>query len=424
MKVCHPVALIALVSATLLSSHPALAQFSQQGSKLVGTGAVGFADQGASVSVSADGNTAIVGGDGDNNFAGAAWVWTRSGGVWTQQGAKLVGSAAVGNAHQGVSVSVSADGNTAIVGGLLDNSNAGAAWVWTRSGGVWTQQSTKLVGSGAVGTALQGISVSLSADGNTAIVGGNRDNGNAGAAWIWTRSGGVWTQQSTKLVGSGTVGNAQQGVSVCLSGDGNTAIVGGESDNHAAGAAWVWTRSGGVWTQQGAKLVGSGGSADALQGSSVSLSADGNTAITGGWEDNSNAGAAWVWTRSGGVWTQQGAKLVGSGAVGPDVEQGWSVSLSADGSTAIVGGFADNGDTGAAWVWTRSGGVWTQQSTKLVGSGAVGAALQGRSVSLSADGNTAIVGGESDNNSTGGAVWIFVRAAGSVVPSRRRAVKH
>src|SRR5450830_1918268 len=99
MKIRHPIALIVLVCATLLSSHPGLAQFSQQGPKLVGTGAAGSARQGQSVSLSADGNTAIVGGFADNSFAGAAWVWTRSGAVWTQQGSKLVGSGAVGSAE-------------------------------------------------------------------------------------------------------------------------------------------------------------------------------------------------------------------------------------------------------------------------------------------------------------------------------------
>src|SRR5450830_629036 len=286
MKMRHLVALIVLASATLLSSHPALAQFSQQGPKLVVTAAVGNAGQGLSVSVSADGNTAIVGGWQDSSNAGAAWVFTRSAGVWTQQGTKLVGSGAVGAANQGLSVSLSADGNTAIVGGDLDNSQAGAAWVWTRSAGVWTQQGSKLVGSGAVGIADQGLSGSLSADGNTAIVGGNSDNGYAGAAWVWTRSAGVWTQQGTKLVGSGAVGVASQGASVSLSADGNTAIVGGDNDNNTVngnpGAAWVFTRSAGVWTQQGSKLVGSGAVGAADQSCSVSLSADGNTAIVGG----------------------------------------------------------------------------------------------------------------------------------------------
>ena len=403
--------LLVLVCATLLSAQPARAQFSQQGPKLVGTGAVGNAGQGVSVSLSADGNTAIVGGPSDNSNAGAAWVWTRSGGVWTQQGTKLVGSEGFGVASQGSSVSLSADGNTAIVGG--PGPPVGAAWVWTRSGGVWTQQGGKLVASDASVMPVLGSSVSLSADGNTAIVGGPNDNFLAGAAWVWTRSGGVWTQQGTKLVGSGAVGtNAQQGISVSLSADGNTAIVGGRGDNSFVGAAWVWTRSGGVWTQQGTKLAGSGAVGNARQGYSVCLSADGNTAIVGGVNDNGFVGAAWVWTRSGGVWTQQGAKLVGSGAQGSFLLQGASVSLSGDGNTAIIGGIPDNG-AGAAWVWTRSGGVWTQQGTKLVGSGAVGIASQGISVSLSDDGNTAIVGGDNDNFSAGSA-WVFTNSTPSV----------
>ena len=74
MKMRHLAALIVLVCATLLSSHPALAQFSQQGPKLVATDAVGNDEQGTSVSLSADGNTAIVGGPLDHGYVGAAWI--------------------------------------------------------------------------------------------------------------------------------------------------------------------------------------------------------------------------------------------------------------------------------------------------------------------------------------------------------------
>jgi hypothetical protein len=249
---------VLLCAALLVTPQPALAQFTQQGSKLIGTGAVGTADQGQSVAFSADGNTAIVGGPTDNGNIGAAWVYTRSGGVWTQQGGKLVGTGGVGAAQQGNSVALSADGNTAIVGGNLDNGNIGAAWVYTRSGGVWTQQGSKLEGTGAVGAAQKGFSVALSSDGNTAMVGGIGDNAFAGATWVFTRSGGVWSQQGAKLVGSDAIGAAQQGHSVTLSSDGNTAIVGGHNDNGGVGAAWVYTRSGDVWTQQGSKLVGTG----------------------------------------------------------------------------------------------------------------------------------------------------------------------
>jgi len=164
--------------------------------------------------------------------------------VWTQQSAKLFGSDAIGSASdQGISVALSADGNTAIVGGVGDNINSGAAWIWTRNGGVWTQQPTKLAGSGAAGSAMQGQSVALSSDGNTAIVGGDYDNSKGGATWIWTRSAGVWTQQADKLVGSGGAGAGEQGFSVSLSADGNTILVGGRQDNNNVGAAWVFARA-------------------------------------------------------------------------------------------------------------------------------------------------------------------------------------
>jgi Putative Ig domain/FG-GAP repeat len=157
-------------------------QLSQQGPKLVGTLANGAAQQGASVVLSDDGNMAIVGGPGDNNGQGAVWVYTRSGAIWTQQGPKLVGPGA--SSRFGSSVSLSADG-TAIVGGPGENNGQGAAWLYTRSGGVWTQQGNKLSGADVSGAAQQGSSVSLSADGSTAIVGGLGDGGGAGAAWIY-----------------------------------------------------------------------------------------------------------------------------------------------------------------------------------------------------------------------------------------------
>lgn len=115
--------------------------------------------------------------------------------------------------------------------------------MWTRSAGVWTQQGPKLVSSGSIGVGLQGWSVSISANGNTAIIGANDDNSGAGAAWVWTRSGGIWTQKGTKLVGLGALGNAFLGRSVFVSADGNTVIIGGIADNSFVGAAWVFASS-------------------------------------------------------------------------------------------------------------------------------------------------------------------------------------
>lgn len=179
-----------------------------------------------------------------------------------QQGAKLVCTGNIGGANLGQSVALSADGNTAIVGGIRDNADKGAVWIFTRSGTTWTQQQ-KLVGAVSVqvtnGYVYQGTSVAISADGNTVLFGASADNNYVGAAWVFTRSGTTWTQQGSKLVASNYLGSDPgQGLSVSLSADGNTAMVGGHRDNNDKGAAWIYTRSAGTWTQQ-QKLIGTGG---------------------------------------------------------------------------------------------------------------------------------------------------------------------
>jgi len=420
------------------TQHPA----TQQGNKLIGAGGLGNGgtgyvgiQQGFSVAVSADGNTAIVGGIYDNQYNGAAWVYVRSGNSWVQQGPKLVASDLVGSPYFGVSVALSADGNTAAIGGPNDSDYVGATWVFVRSSGVWTQQGSKLVSndyyswvdvSQNYSGAQQGTSVALSADGNTLITGGWGDSLNKGAAWIFNRSGSVWTQTS-KLVGTGATendgslipGRAWQGWSVGLSADGNTAIVGGPYDSLVTGmsttglgAAWIYIRSGSTWTQQGSKLVGSGASWDANEGTSVALSADGNTAIIGGPYDHYDTGAVWIFVRSGSTWSQQGTKLIGTGALNSSnfgIEQGFSVALSADGNLAIAGAPMDNIQGGATWIYGRSGNTWTQNS-KLVGTSGIRNGVtnegQGWSVALSADGVTLFTGSPTDNNDTG-AVWVF-----------------
>jgi hypothetical protein len=395
-------------------------QFLQQGPKLVATDAIGNAQQGRSVAISADGKTAIIGGYNDNSPIGAAWVWRRNGENWIQ-GPKLIGSGVYFNPqYPRQTIAIAADGNAAII------ANSSTAQIWTRNGEVWSKQGPSLApvipSCGSLSCQYL-YAVSLSADGNTAILGGRYDDANPGAvggAWIFTRNGNSWTQQGHMLIPIDAGGDVNDITSVALSADGNTCILGGMQDNNYVGAAWVWTRIGGGWTQQGPKLVGSGavggannGNGTAGQGYSVSLSADGNTAIVGGNFDgvlpSNNTGAVWIWTRSGGVWTQQGPKLVGPGGVSASTVQGFSVSLSADGNTALVGGAAGYSQTSSALVWTRSGGVWTHQGTKLIGSGAVGSGNGQQpavSVSLSADGNTALVGGYGDNGGAG-AVWVF-----------------
>jgi hypothetical protein len=401
---------------------PASAQFYQQGPKLLGTGIAGTtAYLGWAVAISADGNTAIVSGldmtpvrDGLDSAVWAAWVFTRGNGVWSQQGQTL----RVPKRRGPPVFALSANGNTAIVGGgLANNDGVADVWVFTRTNGLWSDQ--ELVGAQDAEPLdlVVPLPASISADGNTAIVGWYNQHNDTGGAWLFTRSNGAWAKQVQKLVvtnAKGPLGPFFTGVFVALSADGNTAMVGGPADNRRFGAAWVFTRTNGVWAEQ-AKLVGSGAAGEPTsfvdQGVGVSLSADGNTAMVGGISDNHLAGAAWVFTRSNGVWTQQGQKLVGTGAVGY-VGQGKSVSLSADGNTAIVGGMYDNKDTGAAWIFTRANEVWTQLGQKLTGTASAGGSWQGDSVALSADGTTAIVGGPADDQNTG-AAWVFTRSNGS-----------
>jgi hypothetical protein len=380
--------------------------FVQQGSKLTGGGESGKGLFGFRVALSADGSTALVGGSADNSHVGAAWVFTRSGSTWTQQGEKLTGGEESGKAEFGKGVALSGDGDTALIGGLLDNGGAGAAWVFTREGETWSQQGAKLTGSGEVGEGRFAFSVALSGDGDTALIGGGGDNGEVGAAWVFTRSGSTWEQQGEKLTGGGEVGKGHFGFSVALSGDGDNALVGGLTDNGEVGAAWVFTRSGSTWTQQGEKLTGGEESGKAEFGESVALSGDGGTALIGGYADNAEVGAAWVFTREGEAWSQQGPKLTGGGEVG-EGRFSFSVGLSADGDTALVGGGGDNGGVGAVWVFTRSGSTWTQQGEKLTGGGLVGEAHFGFSVALSADASTGLVGGPADKTELG-AAWVFV----------------
>ncbi len=393
------------------------AQFVQQGAKLVGTGAVGTANQGDKVAISADGGTVILGGPNDDAITGAAWVFTRAGDAWAQQGAKLVGTGAVGPARQGSSVGVSGDGNTAVVCGEYDANYTGACWVFARSGDVWSQQGAKLVGTGAVGAAFQGVSAAISADGATIIVGGPEDDSGVGAAWVFARAGGAWPQQGGKLTGAGAVGGAAQGWSVALSADGDTAVVGAPGDDANAGAAWVYRRGAGLWSQQGAKLVGTGAAGAAQQGVSVAVSADGDTIVVGGNADDAGLGAAWAYTLGADGWSQQGGKLTGADASSAG-RQGVSSALSADGSTAIVGGWRDGAGTGAAWVYRRRGEAWSQLGSKLVGADAVGPGGEGISVAISADGDTALVGGWADDDAVG-AAWVWECGAPAITAQPR-----
>ncbi len=253
----------------------------------------GYSGFGESVALSSEGNIALIGGsDGEE---GAAWVFTHSGGGWTES-AMLTGEEEIDESIFGASVALSSEGNTALIGGYDDDGGEGAAWIFTNSGGVWKPQGKKLTEE-VYTSNFFGYSVALSSTGNTALIGAEADNNGEGSAYVFTRSSGKWTRQAKFLSSvSEETDVAYFGASVALSSNGDTALVGASFD---AGAAYVFTYSGGKWKQI-EKLTGKDEGSESKFGTSVALSSEGNTALVGSpfekglFEDEKEAGAAWV----------------------------------------------------------------------------------------------------------------------------------
>jgi hypothetical protein len=203
--------------------------------------------------------------------------------------------------------------------------------------------------------------------------------------------------------------SGKYGNSVALSSDATTALIGGFEDNGGAGSAWFLTRDASGWHQQ-PKVTTKGTVGAAWFGDSVALSDDGGTALIGAPLDNVSVGSAWVFTHSTSGWTQQ-AKLIGS-APSSTVQDGFGVdvALSGDGNTALVGAYTYNNTRGAAFTYQRSGDSWVQFGGTLTGAGEKVSAYYGSSVALAADGKTALIGGPSDDEGVG-AAWAYARTA-------------
>jgi hypothetical protein len=378
---------------------------------------------GRSVSISGNGNTAIVGvwkDDDTYTDSGSAYIFTRSGSSWSQQ-TKITNPDPAGNDQFGYSVAISEDGNTVIVGAAYDDiawPNQGSAYIFTRFGSSWTQH-TRLLASDRAQTDYFGNAVGISGDGNTAIVGAYADDddggviNNSGSAYIFTRSGDSWSEH--KIPNPDPSGGDQFGNAVAISSDGNTVIVGAAYDDDAtyvnSGSAYIFTRSGSSWTEQQHIPNPDPQQYDNF-GHSVAISGDGNTAIMGAFLDTVTAyqqGSAYIFTRSGSSWSQQ-AQLVASDAAQADYF-GWSVGISGDGTTALVGSPQDDdagNSSGSAYIFTRSGSSWTQQQ-KLKASDEQIYDEFGTSVAISANGTTAIVGAWVDDAIyvDGGSAYIF-----------------
>lgn len=342
------------------------------------------------------------------------------------------------------------------------------------------------------GGTLLGDSVAISGDGTTIAIGApheasaasgingsQNDNSlyNSGAVYVFTRSGNAWAQQAY-IKASNPKMSADFGHMVALSADGNTLAVSayfessnarGVNGNQAdesipqAGAVYVFTRTANRWAQQAyikASNTGEAGVGDEFGdgdqfGFSLAISDDGNTIAVGANAEDSNAsgingnqadnsaissGAVYVFNRTGGTWAQQ-AYVKASNAAG-GMQFGYGVTLSADGSALAVGGFDEGGasreingpqargrtGSGAAYVFTRSGGAWSQQAYIKAANAEQNDSL-GAAVALSDDGNTLLVGSlDEDCLATGvnppnpscsedwkddtstGAAYVFVRA--------------
>jgi cysteine-rich repeat protein len=327
--------------------------------------------------------------------AGAVYVYARQGTTWALQ-TYLKASNTDAFDNFGFGLSLSADGATLAVGAYQeasaatgiggdqsDNSRygAGAVYVYTRTGTLWSQQAYLK----AIGTRNFGVSVALSSDGSTLAVGGYGESSGAtgidgdptdqsapasGAAYVFTRTGATWHQQAY-VKASNTDAGDFFGYSVALSRDGATLAVGapweasaatgidgpqGDNSIGSAGAVYVYTRSGVTWAQAAYVKASHAGFQDF--GWSVALSGNGSALLVGAPDESTdargidgaataetspNAGAAYLFSRTGTTWAQQHYIK----ASHPDEfdQFGHGIAISSDGSTSVVGAFWESGSS-------------------------------------------------------------------------------
>jgi hypothetical protein len=327
----------------------------------------------------------------------------------------------------GSGVALSADGSRALIGAEFDITGAGktgSARVFVRSGSVWSEEAT-LVAVGGDPFDRFGASVTLTADASRALISMPYDETaaglHAGSARVFLRSGSSWTEEAT-LVAPDGVAEDYFGGDVSLSADGIRALVGAEADDTpagpGAGTAHVFVRSDASWTEE-AMLLPSDGAARDWFGLAVSLSADGSVALIGAALDDTAAGtdtgSARIFVRSGTTWIESATLLAPDARA--DDSMGYAVSLSGDGSRALVG--VERDDTpatsfanGSARLFVGSGGTWSQVAV-LVAPDSRGYDRFGNAVALAADGSRALVGAYFDDVGSAvdtGSAHVFVLA--------------
>ena len=364
-------------------------------------------------SVGIDDDTAIIGAIRDDEAgsdAGAAYVFVRKGVQWTFQ-AKLLGNNTESEDNFGYAVDV--DGNFAIVTSPK-NRGAGAAYIYEREGTVWEQKRNRvrirMIPIDRDGASSFGTSVAI--NGETAVIGatgGKVGQDVVGAAYVFTRNEPPFWNQHTKLTTSDSRGGDQLGYAVALSG---TEVIAGAPKHSAgglgSGAAYIYEqKEDGTWIETIKLSDGETASEDQF---GISVAISGNLAISGAQQDDDvapNAGAAYIFERSGTLWLQR-TKLVADDAKAGDLF-GNTVAIS--GETVVIGapGVDDAGpESGAAYVFTYLGDEWVQRA-KLIGDDTSMFDHFGTAVAVHED--TALIGahGKDEGAEDSGAAYIFVR---------------
>ncbi|MCP4133872.1 MAG: hypothetical protein GY754_23080, partial [bacterium] len=329
----------------------------------------------------------------------------------------VVGNGEAGDQF-GNSVSISDDGETVIVGTSYDDiggfSNAGSAIIFQLEDNSW--QEKELAPSDPAAGALYGRSVAISSEGDTVLMGAvnDDDNGaNSGSAYIYSLVGNEW--DLCKLVPSGGAAGDYFGETVAISSHGNTIAVGAYGDGGVGSVSIYRYR---VWSNWDiVKLNASDAASGDQFGKSVAITDDGNTVVVGAWNDDdngSNSGSVYIYKWDGSDWDSSDAwietKLTASeGAT--TAQFGKSVAVTPDGNTVIVGAYTDDIDgktnAGSACIYQWDGSQWNE--TKLAASGGEADDQFGVYVSIASDGNTAIVGAfhDDDKAENAGAAYIF-----------------
>lgn len=334
---------------------------------------------GAAVAVS--GSMLLVGEPAIDDASGRVYVYTLSGGTWSKT-ATLVGSNTAAGDTFGFSVALS--GTIAVVGapGHSANGNyAGSAYVFTDSGGTWSQ-TTELHGSD--NTAGDWFGSSVGVDGSNAIVGAPAHAGVAGSAYVFNDTGGTWSQ-AAELNGSVALGYFGYAVGI----SGTNAIVGAPGVPTKTGNAFIFTNTG-TWAKT-ATLSGVGGGVHDF-GQAVAI--DGTVAAVGSW--STKTGYAYVYNQSGGAWVQTALPAV--------ADLGSSAAVS--GNTVVVGAVNASGNNGKAYVYTSSG---TLTATVIPSGKEGGDFFTNRAVGIS--GATLIVGAP-DHGAVGSA-FVFNNTSGN-----------